>query len=99
MQPGTCACCSGYLCPLLRSGRRGGGSGVKEKQQHGELCTFQAAAMHSQAATAVLPTPVPSPVSAPLPSCEGLWRTRTLENSVDAKSSLITEYEFQGNEL
>lgn len=96
---GACARCAGYLCTLLCSRRRDGESGVKEKQQHGELCTFQAAAVHSQAATAVVPTPVPSPVPAPLPSCEGLWRAGTLENNVGAKSSLITESECQGKEF
>lgn len=83
---------------LLCSRRRDGESGVKKKEQHRELCTFQAAASHSQAPT-VVPTPVPSPVLAPLPSCEGLWRARTLENNVDAESSLTTEYERQGNEF
>lgn len=95
MQPGSCARWSRYLCTLLRSRRRDGESRAKTKQQHGELCTFQAAASHSQAVTAVLPTPVPGP----LLSCEGLWRDRTLENNADAKSSLITEYERQGNEF
>lgn len=99
MQPGTCACSSHYLCMLLCSRRRDGESGVKKKEQHGELCLFQAAASHSQAATAAVPAPVPSPVLAPLPSCEGLWRAMTLENNVDAKSSLTTEYKCQGNEF